>query len=218
MLIGVGLLAGCESESSSDVNQDRIYTEYELTYNKNQDKTFARARFRFGNATGTLLELDEASSIQFEGDELAFNSTLANYEKSYAGRIAEGTFRFQDNEGNVYENSLQNRPIEFPMDFDTIPKGSSYDLAWAGDSLGSQETVELFVDGENLGDGQVFVANDDGASTIILGKDQIDNLGTGPGTAYMSRTYRPDLLQSTGAGGVMRGVFRTEDRQVVITN
>ena len=47
-LLGITLMAtACQTENSADVNQDRIYTQYELFYNANEDITYARAWFRF---------------------------------------------------------------------------------------------------------------------------------------------------------------------------
>lgn len=48
------LVASSAKEDSSDVNQNKIYCDYELFYNQNDDKTQAVARFRFGGPTGTL--------------------------------------------------------------------------------------------------------------------------------------------------------------------
>lgn len=75
------LAASCKRESSGDVNQKRIFTQYELFYNENEDITYARAWFRFGHETGTLLELSSPSIVTFEGDKLSFNGVLASREK-----------------------------------------------------------------------------------------------------------------------------------------
>ena len=68
MFISVGMLVGCGSEDSADVNQNTIYTDYELFYNANDDVTHAITRFRFGGALGTILELTSASGANIIGD------------------------------------------------------------------------------------------------------------------------------------------------------
>ena len=54
-------LFSCNREESNTVEQDRIFTEYELFYNANEDKTYARATFKFSNVFGTKLELSQPS-------------------------------------------------------------------------------------------------------------------------------------------------------------
>jgi len=45
------VFTACPIEDSSDVNQDKIYTDYEVFYNSNTDKTIVVAKFRFGGPT-----------------------------------------------------------------------------------------------------------------------------------------------------------------------
>ena len=66
------LFMACPIEDSADVNQDKIYTDYEVFYNSNTDKTQVLARFRFGGATGTLLELNEPAEVYFDEDKPPF--------------------------------------------------------------------------------------------------------------------------------------------------
>jgi hypothetical protein len=39
VLLFAWILQSCKKENSSDVNQDKIYAEYELAYDENLDKT-----------------------------------------------------------------------------------------------------------------------------------------------------------------------------------
>jgi hypothetical protein len=90
ILLTMTFSAGCMREDSSDVNQDKIYAEYELFYNANEDITYARAVFRFSNALGIKLKLATGSEVRFNGDILTFKPALAYYEKSYAGKVMQG--------------------------------------------------------------------------------------------------------------------------------
>ena len=92
LLAFVLILSACAREESVNVNQDSIFVEYRLVYDGNQDKTFARATFRFGGATGTLLELSDPATITFDGEVLTWNPLLAYYEKEYAGVVNGGLF------------------------------------------------------------------------------------------------------------------------------
>jgi len=87
MLFAASLLTGCQTEDSADVNQDRIYADYELFYNSNTDKTEVVARFRFGGPTGTLLELKAPASVKFDGETIPFRPGYAGHQKAFAGQI-----------------------------------------------------------------------------------------------------------------------------------
>ena len=96
------VFVSCQRESSEDVNQDKIYTEYSLVYDANTDITYARALFKFSNITGTQLELEAPAEVKFDNDILAFNQTLAYYEKQYVGVKTGGTFTYKDLDNNTY--------------------------------------------------------------------------------------------------------------------
>ena len=71
------LTQACQkAEPSSDVNQDKIHQYLELYYNAAEDKTYAIAQFRFGNAIGTPLELSSATNIQVDGNAMTWNDAF----------------------------------------------------------------------------------------------------------------------------------------------
>lgn len=205
-------LFNCNRESSDAVNQDRIYTVYELFYNANEDKTFARATFHFSNELGTRLELADPSQVTFNGDILTFNRLLAYYEREYAGFIDNGTFEWIDTEENKFINTIQVNSIDYAATIDTIDRSSSYELSWSGDPLVENELVTLTINGENEGDARLFTTNDIGANSIILAQNILQQVGQGPGTTFLDRSYIPTLLDATGAGGRITGRFRPQNQ------
>ena len=207
-------LFNCNREASEDVNQDRIFTVYELFYNANEDKTYARATFFFSNINGTRLELSDPSEVTFNGDILTFNRLLAYYEKEYAGFVSSGTFEWIDTEENTYQNSIEVHTIDYASGIDTIDRSNSFDLAWSGDALAQDELVTVTINGENEADARIFITNDVGATSIILAKDKLGEVGQGPGTVFMDRSYSPELLDATGAGGTITGRYRPENLEV----
>ncbi|NJK82485.1 MAG: hypothetical protein HC912_00355 [Saprospiraceae bacterium] len=72
LLCFVTLFYACEVEDSAEVNQDRIYADYEVFYNSNTDKTWVIARFRFGGVIGTPLELKAPCQCNFQWRTVAF--------------------------------------------------------------------------------------------------------------------------------------------------
>lgn len=205
----------CVRETSDSVSQDKIYTDYELFYNANEDKTYARATFRFSNALGTNLELADGSEVRFEGDVLTFNEVLAYYEREYAGFKQSGTFEWDDLDGNTFSNSISINSIEYPDGIDSIGRENSFEISWVGDALDNDETVTVTINGENEGDAKLFINDDIGSSSIILDMDKLEGVGEGPGKIWMDRSYSPVLMQETSSGGKITGRFRPENLEVI---
>jgi hypothetical protein len=211
----ITMASSCQRESSADVNQDRIFTHYELFYNANEDITYARAWFRFGSITGTQLELAAPSEVSFNGDKLAFNGLLAFYEKTYAGLTSTGTFRWEDTEGKVFENTVTINPIDFGAMPDSVARNAAFTIPWTGAALGQNEVVGVWINGENEGDAQAAVTIETGATALIVPANKMSKVGAGPGKIYLDRRYSPALLETPGAGGYGAGIYRAKTRNVV---
>lgn len=216
LFFSVLMLFSCSREDSSTVDQDRIFTEYELFYNANEDKTFARATFKFSNITGTKLELSQPSEVRFNGDVLTFNPVFAYYEKEYAGLLENGTFEWNDTNGEIYKNTIEIHPINYPDTIDIIKRSQSFELEWEGDALQLLELVTVTINGENEFDAQIFTTNDVNSQSIILSKAKLEKIGTGPGTLFMDRSYLPLIQESTSAGGILLGRYRPVNKEVVL--
>lgn len=210
--------SSCTKENASDVNQDRIYTEYELFYDKNTDKTTAFARFKFGGATGTLLELDSTAFVTFNGDKLPYNALLAVHMKEYAGLVTSGKFVYTNINEDVFENSVPAfEAIEFPT-IDAVKRTQSFDLKWTGTALSADQSVGLAINGNKEGDLQLFVQTAVGSSSIVLAKTQLEKLGLGEATGIMDRSTSQKVKQGTSVGGYITGKYRAQNAKLNITD
>ncbi|MFN6943601.1 MAG: hypothetical protein ACK4ND_01535 [Cytophagaceae bacterium] len=211
LLMSVSMVS-CHTEESVDVNQDKIFTEYELFYDANEDKTYAKAKFKFSNSTGTTLKLTSPSAVYFDDDVLHYNETFAIYEKVYAGYKGEGSFKYKNADGKTYVNSISNNPIQFPV-ITEIDSESSFELEWEGTPLISKENVVLILMGKN--GGTEFVLKEGaGVSSIIIPKNQLQKLQKGETDMFMDRTWSPDLQQKNDAGGTIIGKYRALNKKV----
>ena len=210
------LFCSCERENSEDVNQDRIYTDFELFYNANHDITYARAVFRFGNALGTLLQLSEPSEVKFNDEILSFKPALAYYEKQFTGFVDSGSFEWKDTEGKIFVNSISVNTIDYPGDMDTISKSFAFELIWDGESLKENESVVIAMNGVIEGDAQIFTQNAVNSTSIILAKNQLEILGHGNATMWMDRTLGNILDQKTSAGGKISARYRPLNKTIYI--
>jgi len=217
LLITIGSFSSCVKESSLDVNQDKIYTDYELFYNSNTDKTVVVASFRFGGATGTLLELDNPAFVTFNGDTLAYNFIYRGHAKEYAGQLSGGTFSYTDGDENIFTNSTPTyESIQFPSDFSNLKKSEAYDLHWEGSSLSIDQWVGIWVGSWTWGKDAAFLQNVDGSDNIILGVQAISNLPSGTSTVFMDRATAKDVAEGTSEGGRIRSKFRANNVEIMV--
>lgn len=208
-------LSSCEFEDSSDVNQDKIYTDYELFYNSNTDKTIAIARFKFGSATGTPLELNDPAYVLFNGDTLDYNFFYSGHIKEYAGLVDTGSFIYSNVDGQMFSNTVpQFDTIAFPASFDTIVKSQSLDFAWEGTPLAANQHVGIFIGTWSWGEDALYEQDDMGATNVVMGTGQLSNLTTGNATVYMDRSTEVPVSEGTSEGGLIRGKYRAANAQV----
>ncbi|WP_343633918.1 hypothetical protein [Fluviicola sp.] len=211
------LLVSCEKENSEDVNQDKIYTDYELFYNKNEDKTYVVARFKFGGPTGTNLELTSGASVTFNGDPLTYNAFYFGHYKEYAGKINSGTFIYNDTDGNQFTNTTPVLDtIAFQPGFDTIVKSQANTLTWIGSPLAANQSVGIFIGSWTWGQDALFYQNQLGASNIIMGVASLNSLALGSSTVYMDRTNETAVSQGTSEGGKIRSKYRALNKVVQV--
>jgi hypothetical protein len=203
------LLSSCQKEDSSDVNQDKIYTVYEMFYNANSDKTVAIARLRFGSPTGTLLEATDPAGVTFNGDVMPYSAAYSGHAKEYAGKLVGGTFAYTNTEGTVFSNTTPFMDtVAYPVGFNTIIKSQANTFTWVGNPLAANERINLFIGSWTWGQDAAFFAYSQGASDIIMGINQLNNLALGTSTCYIDRVNEVAITQGTSEGGVIRTRYR----------
>lgn len=213
------VFTSCTGESAGDVNQDRIYTEYEQFYNSNTGTTTVIARFRFGNALGTILELDSTDNVKFNGDDLPYSIFWGAHVREYVGNIAPGTFVYTNLDGNVFTNTVPTfETIDFPSNFTELSRSTPYDFQWTGTAIGQNQEVGVFVGSWAWGDDTWNFTNSVGATNMVFGINSLSNLPLGTSTVYLDRTTRKTNIQGTSRGGVIKGKFRAPNRVINVIN
>jgi len=216
---GILLFTSCKKEDSDDVNQDKIYAEYELFYDQNQDKTYASAVFKFSNALGTNLQLTSPSEVRFGTDVIPFDAAFAYYRKEYSGKINSGTFKFTDTEGTAYTNTVYLADTLANPAIDSISKSVSYTYTWLGSSVAANNTVGLTL--SNVAsplNAKYFLQYTTGANNLVLGAADLNYLPNGPTTCHLERTIETVAPSVTSAGGKIRGKYKAWNRTVIIKN
>lgn len=211
------LLSSCAVEDSGDVNQSKIYCDYELFYNSNTDKTAVLARFVFGGPAGTFLRLSSPAYVLFEEDTLPYKNLYKGHYMEYAGRINGGSFTYVNMDGDSFENRVPfYDSIAFPTDLDTLSKSSAYTLTWLGTPLDEYQNVGLFIGNWTWGQDALFVEDGDGATHLVLGVTKLNRLTLGEYTCLLDRTTDRPISEGTEKGGRIRGKFRAVNRMIQV--
>lgn len=219
IVLGFGLtLTSCTTAKSVDVNQDQIYAEYELFYDKNTDKSYASAIFKFTNGAGTQLQLTAPSEVKFGNDIIPFDALLGYYRKEYAGLLNNGTFVFKDVNGKIYTNTVtMARTIENPT-IASISRTGAFTYTWIGDNCTANEVVSLIIGNvavpTNL---QLFLQS--GGTNLVLPLTQLNQLPVGNAYCILDRQSELTATPTTGAtsaGGKVRAKYRTLNKNTVI--
>ncbi len=208
-------ISSCQKEDSSDVNQQKVYTVYELFYNQNSDKTIAIARLRFGGPTGTLLEATDPASVTYNGDPMPYSVLYSGHAKEYAGKLSGGTFAYTNTENVTYTNTVPSMDtIAYPSTFTEIVKSQANTLTWEGYPLAANERVDLFIGSWTWGQDALFFSTGVGATDIVMGVNALANLAEGTSNCFMDRVHEVPVSQGTGEGGVIRTRYRPANIQV----
>ena len=208
-------LSSCATEESQSVDQTRIFTNYELFYNKNSNKTKALVRFTFGNLTGTSLELTEPAKVTFNGDLLLQNAVTGAYEKEYDGLIHQGTFEYVDLDGSVFVNSTPN--LDSALFFENpqiieISKSQDTYVKWSGNAINNSETVFLSFALK------LFSETTVGKDSIRVFANSIQDVNNGAHIGIMDRVKTTTPTQITNAGGLMTTKYRALNKSLNVVN
>ena len=118
-LFTITCLASCDSAEigeSKDVNQDKIYMDYQLSYNEAEEDITFNSQFRFAGPDGTTLVLTEPSQVQIDAEKLQIDSSEfsgAFYEthKKAVPFTGKHSIVFTDFAGKKFENSFEFVPF-----------------------------------------------------------------------------------------------------------
>ncbi len=113
LLLIAGLIA-CDSTEigeSKDVNQDKIFMDYHISYTEGDENILVSLKYRFSGSAGTTLVLNEPSSVELDGVKLKVDSSEGSgafYElnKNFTGFTGKHNIVFTDVNGKKFENSF----------------------------------------------------------------------------------------------------------------
>lgn len=221
--IGIALLSvlfftACKKEASINVDQNRIYSDYEVTYDQMSNQTVAQAVFRVDHNSGKKIELTYPSRVGFNDETMGWRNLGGMYSSTLPGNHLNGRFTYFDAEQNSFQNAgAEVNPIDLPFGMNNISKNGNFFLPWTGAVLQSGETVEVIISGGDQSGSRTFTATAIGSSYITLDQFKLNNLVAGTAKIQIIRERTVGLQQSNLSGGRITSRYKGRKITVNIT-
>jgi len=114
LLVITGLFA-CDSNEigeSKDVNQDKIYMDYNISFTEGDEQVALNFQYRFAGASGTTLVLNNPSQVKLDGELLKVDSSkyggaFYTANKNHNAFLGEHSIQFTDVNGKQFDNSFE---------------------------------------------------------------------------------------------------------------
>ena len=217
-LLSVLFFTACKKEASVNIDQNRIYSDYEVTYSQMSNQTVTNAQFRIDSKSGKKIELTYPARVGFNGENLAWRNLGGVYESKRSGNHLNGSFTYLDIDENSFENTASViNPIDLPFGMNNISKNGNFFLPWTGAALQSGETVKVVISGGSQSGSKTFNATLIGSSYITLDQYKLNDLVAGSAKIQIQREKITGLQQSSLAGGRITSIYQGRKITVNIT-
>ena len=223
-LAGILLLAllvsvACSAEASDDVDQDRIWARYTLSYNENTNNTTASARFRVGGPTGSAVQITGPAYIHFNNESLPFDSVFNIHSRTLSGYVGSGTFEYGDHDNNTFVNNATiSNEIDHPAGLTSISRDSDFEYEWQGPPLvANEEVVVTMTDTESpSNEVEVFSTSSTGATFVMMPQSVLEEITNDNVRLVVRRWHNVEATQTTPEGGRLVTMYRPEDITVTL--
>lgn len=151
ILIVLTTLFACTSNEigeSRDVNQDRIYMDYEVSYAAGDEEVLLRLQYRFAGPYGTTLVLTDPSQVKLDGQLLKADSSKfggAYYEirRDYKNFGGAHRIEFTDINNRRFENSFEFKPVEPPVLPFVVNRTADLQVRYNTGALGPEDYIAI---------------------------------------------------------------------------
>jgi hypothetical protein len=219
LLIGVLFFASCKREDSINIDQQRIYSNYEYVYNSEKNESTMSATFRLDNSSGTKIELTHPARVEFNGEGLTWRNGSGNYQLKRSGSAQGGAFVYRDLEESVYTNSVSTLSyIELPFGITNISQSGNFFLPWSGSSLQAGESIRVTISGGAQTTTKSWTIHAVGSTHIILDQNKLMDLIAGSAEIQIERESSSGLQQSNLSGGRITSKYLSQKLFINITN
>lgn len=161
------LLTSCDPEPSVDVNQDRIKTDYSITYSEGSNETSASASFWFGS---TPLKITSPAEVLANDKTMKKQDILGiiSYVKTFDKKTSV-IFSYTDHDARTFTNQLLIADyIGTPTNLTSISASEDLVVEWDGNEIAPDETVTIEIQSQEAADAYWSASKGSNGSTSFL--------------------------------------------------
>jgi len=207
VILLMSLISSCRKDSS-EIEQNRIYQEYDVVYNNQTGNTEVSATFREDDASGKILKLTGGAKVYFNEQQISGKS---NFYKTYAGFISPVKIEFVDSDGKKYTNYSFGINYVDVSPLENFISGTNNYFSWGGSAVGENESVTFYArNSEGTSNDQRV--SQQGASAINLNSTFFDNFQNQFFTYWLKRKRISYLGDFAIVGGRFSVYYRSQDR------
>lgn len=191
-------------ESSSDVNQDKIYFDYRIWGDEETDYITVKLQYRFGGPTGTTLLLEEPAGVTLDGVKIIPDSsrmTGAYYEMIIDTDEFAGNHQlvYTDLNGKTYKEEFSFYPVTLKKEIPAELKRGELVFELNGlDSVDDVRVVMLNTAADSRGINRVEKVRN---GKVFISKDELENVLSGPVHLELYKETDKSLKETTPEGG-----------------
>jgi hypothetical protein len=219
IMMSILFLPSCKREESVNIDQNRIYSSYDYTYDANVNKSSMTATFRLDNSGGKKIELSYPSRVHFNGEGLAWKNAMGHYSLNRSGNLNGGSFSFVDTDSKEFENQVSGlNSVEIPFGLNSISRSGNFFLPWVGAPLVSGETIKVTINGSGQSGSKTWTITNPGTSHVILDQFKLNGLVVGTANIQIEREVSSYLTETGLAGGRISAQYKSRKITINIMN
>jgi hypothetical protein len=213
MLLAITSLFACNSNEigeSKDVNQDKIYMDYRISYAEGDGQVALNFQYRFAGAAGTTLVLNKPSQVKLDGELLKVDSSeyggaYYSISKDHHSFLGKHNIQFTDINGKQFDNSFEFAPFTLVNLPQTADRNKDLLISYNINDLNANDDIEI----NSVDTDSSFHYHQPGTNTSVtipandLKRQKQNEL------SFESTIYRQlPLEHTTGEGGKLMLTYR----------
>jgi hypothetical protein len=152
LLVITGLFACNSNEigASKDVNQDKIYMDYDISYEEGRgaDQVVLNIQYRFAGAAGTTLVLNSPSQVKMDGKILNVDSSGQSgayyyLSENYNYFLGKHCIQFTDTNGKQFTDSFEFAPFTLVNLPATADRNKDLVVSYNINGLNATDDIEI---------------------------------------------------------------------------
>jgi hypothetical protein len=215
------VLFACESNEigeSRDVNQDKIYMDYDISYAEGDENVMLNLQYRFAGSAGTTLVLNDPSQVSLDGEKLKADSSDgigAFYEttKNFTCFSGKHNISFTDMNGKRFENSFEFFPVSLAERPVTAVRTKDLVIHFNAGAHGPNDHIAI----SSLATDSSFYYQQSGSPTSITIPAAELIRQKKPEIQFETMVYREiPLSQTTSEGGLLKLNYQLKPVKIVL--